>query len=644
MKKVFIFLILFSILNLFPQIFFAKTIEKIPVSDDEFEKTKQLIVMVNTELNGVQEFGAGVIVGSKPDELLIATAYHLLHNGLVQASKTQVQFRFKPDQYFEAGILKYSSEETMDLALISVKGLSKQGIDICKLPFDRLNDAALKSGDGVFALGNPNGASWSMPIVADKVADILGNNISFQSSFISKGNSGGALLDTAAAITGLVVADQPPFGRALSIEGIIKKISDWGYPVNLRVKDYKGQTPLHVAADKGDIATLKTLLLSACNDVNIRDDHKATPLHFAAYSSAEAVKLLIKAGADINTLDADGDPPLEWADEAENIETIKLLVDAGATWSRWSPLTYAAVKGDLNAVKTLAKNKNEINKKDDHEATPLHFAAAYATPEVVQLLLNSGADTNALDEDNYKPIDWAAKSGMIDNIKLLLKLYKPEQQKYINEDLVHVAVSSGQIEVLKFLMASGTKLNDVNEYASDEFLLTTAVKKRQYKMIQFLIQSGEDPSEGDGTTWDSPLLVAVKTKQIEAIKILRNAGANINVSDMDNNYLLDFLFERKWKPEVKLQVLDALLYVPNGKSKAIIDSDWSVGVLFVNKLDEDFVMKALKLLIAAGANVNEDYSLYISYDNYEWRTPLSLALDYKYDAAARLLRDNGAKK
>ena len=90
--------------------------------------------------------------------------------------------------------------------------------------------------------------------------------------------------------------------------------------------------------------------------------------------------------------------------------------------------------------------------------------------------------------------------------------------------------------------------------------------------------------------------------------------------------------------------MKALISAPTGKNKTAIDSTWSLGELFLNDLDENFVMEALKILIPAGALVNKQYSLKLSYDNYEWRTPLSLAVEYGYNNAARFLREHGAKK
>ena len=644
MKKLLFFLLSLCYCCVLSQLLHAQDPEE-EIITREFEKTKQMIVMIKAESDGAQEFGAGIIVGRKKDEILIVTAYHLLHSGTVQADKVQVELRVKPGKYLEASILKFSNEETMDLALLSVTDLSRQGIDVCSLAFDRLNtQSTLKSGDGVFPLGNPNGTPWAMPVIADKIADILGNNISFQSSFITKGNSGGALVDTSAGIKGLVVADQPPFGRAVNIESIINTLSQWGFSVNLRTRDYKGQTPLHIAASKGDVNAIKNLLLSDCNNINQRDDHLATPLHFAAYSSSAVTQFLINSGADLNALDADGDPPLEWADETRNVGNVKLLVNAGAKWRRWSPLILAGIKGDLISVKNFLKDPRNINQKDDHGATPLHFFAAYATEEEVSLMVTAGAGINVLDEDHNPPIEWAAESGRIDIMKLLAKV-GVKGENTTRQELLEAAVKKGQIDVVKFLRSKEADGKfDAWRWQNGAVLLTLAVENKQYQMLKYLLESGADVNEGSGSAVQSPIVYAVRNGQIEAIKILREAGANINLSDVDEEPPLDIVFGQDWDSNFMLEMIKALVASTPGKSKKAIDSTWSLGSMFLNKLDENFVMQALNILLSAGADVNSEYNFKVSYDNYEWRTPLSLALDNGYNIAANFLRQHGAKK
>ncbi|WP_433521670.1 ankyrin repeat domain-containing protein [Nocardia pseudovaccinii] len=63
-------------------------------------------------------------------------------------------------------------------------------------------------------------------------------------------------------------------------------------------RDEFGRTALHYAAADADLDAVRRLL--GTEDVNARDNHDWTPLHFAAQAGApELVALLLDAGADI---------------------------------------------------------------------------------------------------------------------------------------------------------------------------------------------------------------------------------------------------------------------------------------------------------------------------------------------------------
>ena len=69
------------------------------------------------------------------------------------------------------------------------------------------------------------------------------------------------------------------------------------------------ETPLHLASSR----EIAELLIVAGADVNAKAKGH-TPLHHAAYDGHnEIIELLIAKGAVVNTMDEDGDTPLDWA-------------------------------------------------------------------------------------------------------------------------------------------------------------------------------------------------------------------------------------------------------------------------------------------------------------------------------------------
>jgi hypothetical protein len=101
---------------------------------------------------------------------------------------------------------------------------------------------------------------------------------------------------------------------------------------------YSKGTALHCAALRGDVAMIETLLRQGILP-DVLDDLDKTPLHWAAEeASLEAVKALIKAGADVNASDRRLLTPLLcvsrnfWRDGScgNAIDIINLLLDNGA--------------------------------------------------------------------------------------------------------------------------------------------------------------------------------------------------------------------------------------------------------------------------------------------------------------------------
>lgn len=88
--------------------------------------------------------------------------------------------------------------------------------------------------------------------------------------------------------------------------------------------------PIHFASNLQDSFFLKSLIALKAN-LNIKDDHDDTPLHYANYANClENVKILVDAGVDVNIEDCIGHTPIDDALDFDRKETFKYLLDKGA--------------------------------------------------------------------------------------------------------------------------------------------------------------------------------------------------------------------------------------------------------------------------------------------------------------------------
>jgi len=107
---------------------------------------------------------------------------------------------------------------------------------------------------------------------------------------------------------------------------------------------------------------------------------------------AAAVRSLLKQRADVNAPDVEGMTALHWAAHWDDLATAKVLLRAGAN----------------------AKAANRYG------VTPLHEASTLGNVAMIEALLKAGADPNAAFGEGETPLMTAARTGNVDVVKMLL--------------------------------------------------------------------------------------------------------------------------------------------------------------------------------------------------------------------------------
>ena len=191
------------------------------------------------------------------------------------------------------------------------------------------------------------------------------------------------------------IADDPGILVDAAVRGDVSEIRelvvDYDVPVDQPRVGGDGVTPLQAATSKNQPDAVKALLKLGA-DPEVADAQGNRPLHVAAVKGfAEVTRRLCKGKADKQASGQAGATPLHLACRKGREETVGALVEAGAS------LDAADLKGSF----------------------PLHAAAAGGHEEIVEFLLEHGADPAAKDAKGKTAKTVAAKKGYDDVAKII---------------------------------------------------------------------------------------------------------------------------------------------------------------------------------------------------------------------------------
>jgi ankyrin repeat protein len=205
----------------------------------------------------------------------------------------------------------------------------------------------------------------------------------------------------------------------------------------------RGRTALLLAAMSDASAEVVKALIAAGADVKAVDAFKMTALHAATMGNdTETIRVFIDAGLDVNAADFPGLTPLINASSKGNLEIVRLLLAKGANVNtamsdgsfqkvkagtiaigNLTPLMSAAPFHSPELVKTLLDAGANVNARDVRGMTTLMLAVATdrQNPEIIRALIAKGADVNIKSLAGETALDWARKIGSMTVIDALIK-------------------------------------------------------------------------------------------------------------------------------------------------------------------------------------------------------------------------------
>ena len=225
----------------------------------------------------------------------------------------------------------------------------------------------------------------------------------------------------------------------------------------------KMETPLHLAADVGDVTTM-SVLLKAGADPNSKDESGNIPVHRAVqHCQVSAIETLKACGANINAQKGNGETPLHIATAMKDNALVNVLLQNGADPNVGDengtiPLHIACKLDDVPISKALVAAGSNVKAKGEGKNTPLHYASRNMNKVLVEMLITKGANAKEPNADGRTPLQ-----GVKLTFCKFMKGLIGEERKLTSEEEHHV--EPGDI-----MSQNGSTFNSVEE-VKDAFCL-----------------------------------------------------------------------------------------------------------------------------------------------------------------------------
>jgi ankyrin repeat protein len=276
----------------------------------------------------------------------------------------------------------------------------------------------------------------------------------------------------------------------------------------------------------------------------------------AKQRAADAVRELVRQGADANAAAPDGTTALHWAAHLSEIETAVMLIRAGAkvdaaTDLGVTALSLACTNGDAAMVRALVEAGANANSVLPNGETVLMTCARTGNVELVKTLLQHGANVSARQRSHGQTaLMWAAAQNHAAVVRVLSDNGADINARAPASGFTPLlfAARNGAAEAARALLDVGANVNDTA--ADGTAALLVAAFNGHWDLAQSLLEQGADPNAiGAGFTalhwaagtWETDIsgvsgpegyqwIAGLVPGKLEFVKALLSRGADPNAT------------------------------------------------------------------------------------------------------------------
>ncbi|KAG0500795.1 hypothetical protein HPP92_000867 [Vanilla planifolia] len=298
---------------------------------------------------------------------------------------------------------------------------------------------------------------------------------------------------------------------------------------------------LHRLVSEGDITGVRDFLVRAaseggsntiCSLLKLQNADGQTSLHLACRrGSAELVEAILSyKEADVDVLDKDGDPPLVFALAAGSHECVCVLIRRSA-----------------NVTSRLREGLGP---------SIAHVCAFHGQPECMLELVLAGADPNAVDDEGESVLHRAISKQHSDCARVILENGGCRSMRIVNSQgktPLHLCVELWNVSIVQRWVEVASREEiaeaiDIPGPAGTALCMASALKKGREaegrELVRILLAAGADPVAQDEMQGRTALHIAAMVNDAELIKIILEAGVDVNITNVQNTIPLHVALNR----------------------------------------------------------------------------------------------------
>jgi len=271
------------------------------------------------------------------------------------------------------------------------------------------------------------------------------------------------------------------------------------------------QTPLLLATQYRR-SEMATYLIDQGANINAKNNYNYTPLHFAAMNNIPGV--------------------------VDKILASKKAVVDGEDNRGWTALMYSLQSGRIENIEKLLKAGADVNHVTKYKQTPLHMVSRVRNAKVMKLVVEKVKSVDVKDNNGNTPLHYCCNYGNLDSVKLLLE--KGANAAHANKSkstILHAAAQSGQLAMIKLVVAQkGVEVNVVDNNGFTPLYFAT--QRNVTEGVKLLIDAGADVNiAAEKHMYPTPLHVACVDNFGPLAELLLKNKAKVDIPAVNTGFL-----------------------------------------------------------------------------------------------------------